>query len=880
MSASVDSPLSPLSPEAFSFAFPLGPRQPSSANNAYHQPRTSPSTRSTLPRMAMEPLLEQDEEISAVNSPAVSSNPIAMEYKESTDNLSYLAERQRELERLKEQLDQYNVTADQSLMQDEPSMETEESESTTSVNDAGIRDSYMSEFPERSSQFWKDFEAKEDMLKALESELASPRKLDTDEGDMDFAAADHYQMLEAQLVKMEDGFLEAVEAVSKPLTDLLSEDDSGEQEPEQNEMTKAEPNVMDAQESDHKDSGREAKPYETLPKRWSRRRPSKSNRPGELSQWHSSRRTYYYETVPSQIPAPAASTAVSDLLAQLEHEYKDLVSTPLPPQRTNVPPPSPTVARSPESSLSDRQERSRSVSRDDEGAPSVTVKKFHLPMGSRPKALTSLVMQIDDPVVRERLKEMERIRDSNRVNGVEALVPYSTDGRASVIGNMKGDTLSRSSQSKASPLDNGDHRDDQPARDESHATAISDERPQEPSPCIAPSAEREPELAPLVAPTVPPVAPKRRESIQAFATYVAIQHPRSTFLDRTNRSHPHPPRLNIPPPPPIAPPVMDPASEMNGDPRRITRLQILDPAPHAPPVYNTTKNLTLTRRGLPYGDITNLSSFTTPYHVRPNVEAFGNNVNEITGPVLVSTSSRVKTVPLGDIIVELKGRGRMVSVDKENEADARTHDAAKPGRIIRLLNKSSSKVDVRTQKEHVTRGRSYSQPQLPSPTAAPSIKSFTTSTSGMIGAGVGSLVRKLGKMGRVLRGSDADDGASPRTPTQFDEERTIYMGIDPVIDAMRGATDFNNQSYPTPSHSAQSEIPPPTPAKSPSLNTRRHSNLYSEYAQYVTQPGYIRMEETSVEQTSLLTSRALARKRSTEMEKWRRMLIETYGREK
>ncbi|KAJ3092105.1 hypothetical protein HK102_010671 [Quaeritorhiza haematococci] len=61
--------------------------------------------------------------------------------------------------------------------------------------------------------------------------------------------------------------------------------------------------------------------------------------------------------------------------------------------------------------------------------------------------------------------------------------------------------------------------------------------------------------------------------------------------------------------------------------------------------------------GRVYGDPTNLKSFVTPEHLR--YDRWKAPVNIITGPQLTSTSSKMKTIPIADLLKDLEAKGKL-----------------------------------------------------------------------------------------------------------------------------------------------------------------------------------------------------------------------------
>ncbi|KAI8590872.1 hypothetical protein BDZ88DRAFT_80564 [Geranomyces variabilis] len=475
--------------------------------------------------------------------------------------------------------------------------------------------------------------------------------------------------------------------------------------------------------------------------------------------WRSSTRSHVYESVPPvpnvatatatataaatatataaaaiSIPAAAAVRLVSaEQLDQIDFEYSDLMHTPVPPQRTDVPPPTPTGVGS---------------DSDDNEAASITVKKFHLPATSS-KYMESLLMQINDPEVKMRL----RILSDDRANAANSLIACATrDMNDSQLrsASTTGTTITSAAVSEieqvaveapttpvmmeqavapvvveqalastkfsaasppppievvkspaTSPKDLVSptviippRRHLQKKALEQAATAETNTAGQSsaaPAPLIATAAEPAKTLAaareiPAFAPRAVLTPPTRRSSILPGAAAVAAAALEAAAAAAAEVPLPKPVSMAKPvsmpkpvstpkPVPTPAPAPATPTTPATPGPMTIARssLRAMPPRLYIPPPPTTPPPTLLTRMGVfqttpvaahrpqtlgrRWGDPMNSTSFVTPPHVAP--ERATVPIERVSGPTLLNTSWRGATIPIQDVLRELSSAGRI-----------------------------------------------------------------------------------------------------------------------------------------------------------------------------------------------------------------------------
>ncbi|KAJ3168641.1 hypothetical protein HDU88_001534 [Geranomyces variabilis] len=468
--------------------------------------------------------------------------------------------------------------------------------------------------------------------------------------------------------------------------------------------------------------------------------------------WHSSTRSHVYESVPpvpnvATVSATAVTTAVTtaaavsmpaaaaatvrlvsaEQLDQIDFEYSDLMHTPVPPQRTDVPPPTPTGVGS---------------DSDDNEAASITVKKFHLPATSS-KYMESLLMQINDPEVKMRL----RILSDDRANAANSLIASATrdvnDSQlrsASTIGTTitsaavseieqvaveapttpvimeqaaapvvveQAPVSAKLSAASPPPIEVvkspatspkdlvsptviiPPRRHLQKKALEQTATAETNTAGQSsaaPAPLIAPAAEpaKTPAAAareiPAFAPRAVLTPPTRRSSILPGAAAVAAAALEAAAAAAAEVPLPKPVSMPKPmsvtkPVPTPAPAPATPTTPATPGPMTIPRssLRAMPPRLYIPPPPTTPPPTLLTRMGVfqttpvaahrpqtlgrRWGDPMNSTSFVTPPHVAP--ERATVPIERVSGPTLLNTSWRGATIPIQDVLRELSSAGRV-----------------------------------------------------------------------------------------------------------------------------------------------------------------------------------------------------------------------------
>ncbi|KAJ3155483.1 hypothetical protein HDU89_006446 [Geranomyces variabilis] len=719
--------------------------------------------------------------------------------------------------------------------------------------------------------------------------------------------------------------------------------------------------------------------------------------------WHSSTRSHVYESVPPvpnvatattvttatttaaamSIPAAAAAAAVrmvsAEQLDQIDFEYSDLMHTPVPPQRTDVPPPTPTGVGS---------------DSDDNEAASITVKKFHLPATSS-KYMESLLMQINDPEVKMRL----RILSDDRANAANSLIASATrdvnDSQlrsASTVGTtITSAAVSEIEQvaidapttpvmmeqaaapvvveqapvsaklSAASPPPATSPKDlvsptviipprrhlqkkalEQAATAETNTAGQSSAAP---APLIAPAAEPEKAPAAVAAREIPAFAPRavltpptRRSSILPGAAAVAAAALEAAAAAAAEVPLPKP--LSMPKPVPTpAPAPATPTTPATPGPMTIPRssLRAMPPRLYIPPPPTTPPPTLLTRMGVfqttpvathrpqtlgrRWGDPMNSTSFVTPPHVAP--ERATVPIERVSGPTLLNTSWRGATIPIQDVLRELSSAGR---VDASSSGSYKGGEYRHGwGSLKTVLRPKKSRPDLASVVfESPTAGSSPTQSggmRIPTPTspaqrsatvypsppssppkparhtaAAPTATPVPSSqrvtgapppASRGVSRGFGTLARKMGLVLRLPSEQPAaripatipEEGPAVVVPTIITTTATTttptttdYLSTNlGLIIPSPGTWDF----VPPPMMRMQQEAaPPPPPSSSLSPPRRRAgngngtnnnggSNNKTSGRLYPPAPP----KQTTVR----------AKNRSSEMEEFRMMLLETYG---
>ncbi|KAI9094855.1 hypothetical protein DFS34DRAFT_225768 [Phlyctochytrium arcticum] len=540
-------------------------------------------------------------------------------------------------------------------------------------------------------------------------------------------------------------------------------------------------------------------------------------------QWHATHRTYVYETVPSH------SHVVADLLQQIKHEYEELTSEPMPPQRTQVPPSSP-VARWP-APFSDDQE---------ETAP-VTVKKFHLPMG-RPRYIQSLLLQVDDPKVKERLRQMHEVRESNAAAGVDVLVPFAVNEEKDEDMSHAWSTRPRSIRAESGVVleeadefggrmrgvaMSGDVKQTPPS---SAKTALSVNTAQSTPTTTAPSTADS--LATVIAITAPPVTtlfsntsrpvpPTRRSSrsymrgeIPTHNTSAACDTWRNVRLlpapleDPTASKRRSPLTLNIPPPPRTAPPI---------------QLTLLDRPLRTSPALSPIASSPNEEQ-----EPVAVTSFVTPHHVAP--ARFSTAPGSITGPQLMSMSAKIRTVPLQQAR-DMHAIHRPLESNNVPWSSSKNYHTARQIHSESSTPLSSSRRATQASKNPLVNLESHEHLLYPSPPASPpqNLISPTHNQSRF-----GSLVRRVGK---------------------------AFKGP-PTISFQNGTLTRPTPRSPS---STRPELSPPVPRlTSSSIDSDR---------------SFLTVDEplSTWQDTDAADAPALPKKRSSEMEAFRNLLIEQYA---
>ncbi|TPX60260.1 hypothetical protein SpCBS45565_g07545 [Spizellomyces sp. 'palustris'] len=566
----------------------------------------------------------------------------------------------------------------------------------------------------------------------------------------------------------------------------------------------------------------------------------RTSRSSSSLQWHSSKHSYIYE------PVKNTRADVADLLVQIQEEYEELTSEPFPSPKTDV-------------SLATPFDNWNKDAKPAESVP-VTVKKFHLPMG-RPKYMQSLLMQVDDPKVKERLREMHKIRQSNAAAGLAVLVPYSVGPRQTGEFGSLGEVIEVG--------DDGDDTASQMTEDGPKSPVVEQKPSLQPPPRrIVPPTATDGDLATStsstgmigtagrasVAPALPsyltsstgtqgspiPVPPVRRSSIcysslsiRSAPQWAPIQLA-PTADNGSKRLTPL--TLHIPPPPRTFPPqYLHP---------RLSRMGVMDLAPRPAGRPSTL--------GRTWGDPTNVTSFVTPVHSAP--ERLKTAPSSITGPQLVSTSARIKTVPINNVLRELQLKG------KTQYAESYINDNVSPGsNTLGMPQRAQTVTGVFGGKGSRKRSDVFSvfdeqdpiERNYTSPAPVPGVSMNTrTATVYPSPPGTPSFQRER-------------SASSPQMPGASGPHFSKY--VRKVGKVLKTAID----PYTPPPRTT-----PPVSGYATADRTLRHSKSMSSLLPDQSAVTYSQAEANAgdVSPTTLQKN-----KRSVEMEKFRQMLIETYS---
>ncbi|KND00013.1 uncharacterized protein SPPG_04359 [Spizellomyces punctatus DAOM BR117] len=565
----------------------------------------------------------------------------------------------------------------------------------------------------------------------------------------------------------------------------------------------------------------------------------RTSRSSSSLQWHSSKHSYIYE------PVKNTKADVADLLVQIQEEYEELTSEPFPSPKADV-------------SLATSFDNWNKDAKPADSVP-VTVKKFHLPMG-RPKYMQSLLMQVDDPKVKERLREMHKIRQSNAAAGLAVLVPYSVGPRQTGEFGSLGEVVEVN--------EDGDDTASQLTEDDPSSPVVEQKSSLQPPPrrIIPPTAtdghlgtstssRGTEEIAgrASVAPALPsyltsspasqgspiPVPPVRRSSIcySSLSIPSAPQWAPIQLAPTANNDSKRltPLTLHIPPPPRTFPPqYLHP---------RLSRMGVMDLSPRPAGRPSTL--------GRTWGDPTNVTSFVTPVHSAP--ERLKTAPSSITGPQLVSTSARIKTVPINNVLRELQLKGKTQYaesyINDNVSLGSNTYGTAQRAQTVTGVFRgqgSRKRSDVFSVfEEQDPLERNYTSP-APIPGVSMNTRTATVYPSP---PGTPSFQRER-------------SASSPQLPNASGSHFTKY--VRKVGKALKTAID---------PYTPPPQTTPPVSGYATADRTLRHSKSMSSL---LPDQSAVTFSQAAAN-TGDISPTTLQNKRSAEMEKFRQMLIETYS---